>query len=96
MAKYLLSRRAVADIEAIAEYTMQRFGIDQARRYRDDLHSSFKQLADNPRMGRPAEQLSTGLRRLEHQSHVIFYNRTDEDVLIVRILHSRMDVPRQF
>jgi len=96
MANYQLSRRAATDLEAIAEYTIERFGIEQARRYRDDLKSCFNQLADNPELGRRAEQLERGLQRFEHQSHVVFYVCKPTGLLIVRVLHARMDVARHF
>ena len=94
MAKYRFSRRAATDLEAIAEYTIERIGIEQARRYRDELRTCFAQLAENPRLGRRAEQLGTGLRRYEHRSHVIFYQVAGARILIVRVLHYRMDVTR--
>lgn len=93
---YRFSRRAVTDLEAIAEYTFKRFGLKQARRYREELSTCFDQLAENPKLGRRVEQLSTGLRRYEHRSHVIFYQRTGAHILIVRVLHYRMDVTRYF
>ena len=96
MAEYRFSRRAATDLEAIAEYTIERFGVEQARHYRDELRTCFAQLAGNPRLGRRAEQLGTGLRRYEHRSHVIFYQRTGAHTLIVRVLHYRMDVTRYF
>jgi len=82
------------DLEAIAEYSIERFGIEQARHYRDQLRASFDQLAENPELGRRAEQLSAGLRRYEHCSHIIFYQAVDSEFLIVRVLHYRMDVRR--
>ena len=92
MADYRLSRRAAADLEAIADYTIEQFGVAQARRYRDSLRLCFERLSENPRMGRRVEQLLPGPRRLEHRSHVIFYTRSDNDLFIVRILHARMHV----
>ncbi|MEE4298580.1 MAG: type II toxin-antitoxin system RelE/ParE family toxin [Pseudomonadales bacterium] len=96
MAEYRLSRRAVTDLEAIAGFTIGRFGIEQARRYRVQLKECFDSLAANQAMGRRAEQIARGLRRFEHGSHSIFYVRSDEGVLIVRVLHSRMDAARRF
>ena len=96
MNNYRLSRLAANDLEEIAEYTIERFGIEQARRYRDGLKTCFIQLANNPAIGRKAEQLIRGLRRFEHQSHVVFYIGESESLLIVRVLHSSMDVPRHF
>lgn len=92
MADYLLSRQAATDLEAIAEFTIKRFGIEQARRYRDELKTCLENLARNPNMGRRVEQLAKGLRRFEHGSHIIFYLTGGDAVLIVRLLHYRMDV----
>ncbi len=94
MAEYRLSRRAAMDVEAIAAFTIQRFGIERARRYRDELKACLAELAENPRLGRRAEQLAKGLRRFEHQSHIVFYKREEEAILIVRVLHNRMDAPK--
>lgn len=94
MTDYRLSRRAASDLEAIAEFTIRRFGIEQARRYRDDLKDCFENLARNPQLGRRAEQLAKGLRRFEHGSHIVFYAPADRGLLIVRVLHYRMDARR--
>ena len=96
MNNYRLSRLAAADLEEIAEYTIERFGIEQARRSRDGLKTCFVQLTNNPAIGRRAEQLIQGLRRFQHQSHVVFYITERESLLIVRVLHSSVDVPRHF
>jgi len=96
MNSYRLSRLAATDLQEIAEYTIERFGIEQARRYRDGLKTCFVQLADNPALGKGTEMLMRGLRRFEHQSHVVFYISEPKNLLIVRVLHSSMDVPRHF
>lgn len=94
MAEYRFSRRAAVDLEAIADYTIKRHGIEQSRRYRDELGACFDRLADNPRLGRRAEHLGAGLRRYEHRSHIIFYQQTGTHLQIVRVLHYRMEAPR--
>ena len=96
MSNYRLSRLAAADLEEIADFTIEQFGIEQSRRYRDGLKTCFDQLADNPELGRKSEQLMRGLQRFEHQSHVVFYINETDNLLIVRVLHFSMDVPRHF
>ncbi len=96
MAKYQLSRRAATDVDQIADYSIEQFGIKQARRYGDGLETCFQTLAENPGFGRSAEQFAPDLRRFEHQSHIVFYIPEDWGVLIVRVLHKKMDVPRHF
>jgi len=92
--KFHLTNRAVNDLFDIADFTIQSFGIGQARFYRDGLNNCFGILAENPRLGRSADELAPNLRRYEHQSHVVFYIPKDVGILIVRILHQRMDFKR--
>ena len=40
--------------------------------------------------------LHPALWRFEHRSHVVFYTEDANGVLIVRVLHARMDAPRHF
>ena len=94
MADVRLSSRAEIDLAGIADYTIETFGVEQARRYRDDLEACFLNLAENPRLGRSVEQFAPGLRRFEYRSHVVFYTEDEGGVLIVRVLHVRMDASR--
>ena len=94
MAEFLISRRADADLGEIADYTIAEFGIEQARRYRDGLLTCFQTLAENPALGRNADTIASGLRRFEHESHIVFFAPSESGVLIVRVLHNRMDPSR--
>ena len=73
MAAYSLSSKAAADLSQIYEYTILNFGLKKAREYLTGLHARFESLAANPMQGRSAIELSPGLRRLEFESHVVFY-----------------------
>ena len=96
MAGYSLSRKADHDLEQIYEHSVLRFGLIQARTYLEGLFDLFASLAARPKMGREANDLQPGLRRSEHEAHVVFYKVDDTDVLIVRVLHRSMDTQRHF
>jgi toxin ParE1/3/4 len=96
MAAYSLSGKASSDLDSIYEFTILNFGLEQAQDYLLGLHERFQLLADNPGVGRSAESLAPELRRHEHQSHVVFYIPKEKGVLIVRVLHMRMDAKRRF
>lgn len=96
MAAYSLSEKVASDLDRIYEHTILNFGFEQARAYLLGLHEHFQILADNPCIGRSAAQLAPGLRRHEYQSHIIFYIPKEQGALIVRVLHTRMDVRRRF
>tara|TARA_R100001244_G_scaffold9454_3_gene11463 strand:- start:4472 stop:4762 length:291 start_codon:yes stop_codon:yes gene_type:complete len=96
MAELQLSRRAANDLAEIADYTIAEFGIDQARLYRDQLDACFRSLLANPQLGRSAEEVAPGLRRIRQQAHVVFYTAEQDQMLIVRVLHHSMDFERHF
>lgn len=91
MRELRLSRRAAGDLADIADFTIAEFGVVQARKYRDQFEACFASLVANPMLGRSAEEIAPGLRRIRQQAHVVFYRADDEAVLIVRILYHRMD-----
>ena len=94
MRKLRFSRRADSDIVAISQYTSAEFGEEQARKYRDQLISCFTSLLEHPHLGRSADELAPGLRRIRQQAHVVFYMPSEDAVLIVRVLHQSMDFER--
>jgi len=51
MASYHLSNLADEDLGNIATYSIQRFGINQARLYRDGLFKTFEMISDFPLKG---------------------------------------------
>lgn len=48
-------------------------------------------LVKNPQPGHSATDLAPNLKRFEYQSHVVFYVPKASHILVVHILHQRMD-----
>ncbi|WP_164674820.1 type II toxin-antitoxin system RelE/ParE family toxin [Flagellimonas maritima] len=95
MLSFQLTTTAESDIASIADYTIFKFGIGQARKYRDGLIDSFDQLASNPLLGRTfIMENQPGLKRFRYKSHVIFYRETNSGILIIRILGGMMNFER--
>ncbi len=94
MAELRFNQRAESDLAEIADYTISEFGIKQARQYRDNFQACFNSLRDNPQLGRNASELAQGLRRIRCQAHVIFYQHTQDQILVVRVSHHSMDFER--
>ena len=67
------------------------FGLAQAQDYVLGLHDCCQVLADNPALGRNAEQLAPQLRRFEYRSDVVFYMEQGSGVFVIRVLGSSMD-----
>ena len=91
---YRLTPKAQDDLENIYRYSYENFGERQADSYYDGLLECFDLLSENPRLGREYDAIEQGLRRHEHERHVIYYEIEDRGVLILRILGANQDPAR--
>ena len=88
MSNYGLLGSAEADMFEAYCFGVERFGVDPARRFIIDLHKVFSLLAENPRLGRLAPSIRSGVRRHEHRSHVIVYEQTTDGILILAVFRA--------
>jgi toxin ParE1/3/4 len=86
---YSLSKLAESDLAEMIDYTVDRWGKDQALLYFDELVQCFQLITSTPGAGRSCNRLLKGIRRMEHAKHVIFYLRQGSSIFIVRILHQQ-------
>lgn len=91
MADYRLSKRAAADLLRISDYSVDRFGVDQAELYVGSLIQAFENLAAHPSIGTDCGRLRRGVRRIEQGSHVLYYRVSKREILILRILGADQD-----
>ena len=97
MSRFILSPRARGDLDAIWDYTVRTWSLDQAERYVLGIRDACEALAAGRRQGRSAEEIRAGYRKLAVGAHLLFYRMTEDgDVDIVRILHRSMDIPAHF
>jgi toxin ParE1/3/4 len=90
----LLTPRAKADIDDIWSHSQAQWGEERTERYIRDLWRSAERLADDPRRGRPCDEIRPGYIRHAAGSHVIFARLHGDTLIVVRILHQRMDFDR--
>jgi toxin ParE1/3/4 len=94
MAIVRLSPSAKSDLKDITGYTLRVWGPAQADRYLSGIELYLQNLALSPEQGRPCDTVLPGLRRSEHEKHIIFYRRIDGGIGVSRILHQSMDIQR--
>lgn len=92
MARFWVSRAAAADIRGIGRYTQQRWGKAQRRLYLNGLNSQFQRLAETPGLAAERCEFEPPVRIHPYQRHLIVYLAEEGGILIVRVLHQRMDV----
>ena len=86
--------KARHDIEDIWDYSLERFGFDRAETYLREIQRAAETVAEDPRRGVVCDSIRSGYRKFSVGSHVLFYRVPDERIVIVRILHQRMDFER--
>ncbi|APZ55353.1 type II toxin-antitoxin system RelE/ParE family toxin [Salipiger abyssi] len=86
-----LTKEAERDLIDIFLFGVEHFGVAQAERYSAALMAKIESAAANPSFGADYEFVRSGLRRYEATSHAIYYRPTEEGILVLRILHGRMD-----
>ena len=95
---YRLAKRAEADLEDIAYYIARESGsLDTARRVIESITDRFHLLAANPYAGRARnEDLGPGRRSFPAGRYIIVYRVAGQDVLILRVAHTRRDIEALF
>ena len=89
---YVISKKAVSDLEEIWLYTVEKWSIDQADRYYNLIFDEIQFICKNVNAGKSMEHVRKGYRASKVKSHLIFYRIQNNIVEVVRILHERMDI----
>lgn len=90
-----LRPEAEADIESIADYTINRWGPEQAKSYVAALRADIASLAEFSERYPIHEQTGLGLRRMGSGHHLVFYLVGEHAIEVVRVLHERRDPTRE-
>jgi toxin ParE1/3/4 len=94
VAELRLRAAAAADLSAILDYSIEKFGDRAGREYLRSFDRAFDLLRRHPKAGALRLEIEPPVRCLPHRSHRIFYDIEGEIVLIVRVLHHAMDAEK--
>ena len=89
---YVISKKAVSDIEEIWVYTLEKWSVEQANRYYNLIFDEISFICKNINAGKSMEHVRKGYRASKVKFHLIFYRILNNTVEIIRILHERMDI----
>lgn len=93
MPEYIISEKALEDINNIWIYTAENWSIEQANRYYNLIIDEIEYIVDNLDMARDFGKIRKSYKYSKVKSHLIFFkkNKTNE-IEVVRVLHERMDI----
>ena len=89
---YVISKKAVADLEEIWLYTVEKWSVAQADRYYNLIFDEINFICKNSNSGKSMEHVRKGYRASKVKSHLIFYRVSNNTIEVIRILHERMDL----
>lgn len=88
---------ALDDLDRIYGATLATWGSAQAEHYLSQLRAAVERVVEHvvehPRSGRIHEVAANEYRAVRSGRHLIFYRLDADAIVVVRILHDRMDIP---
>ena len=94
--KLRIAKEAALDVDALWDYTAERWNPEQADTLVDTLEGKFRLLCEYPALGRSREELFPGLRSLPVRGFVILYQVFEGTLEIARVLHGARDIEGLF
>jgi len=89
---YIITKKAVSDLEQIWLYIVEKWSVKQADRYYNLIFDEIEFFCKNDGAGKSMEHVRKGYRASKVKSHLIFYRVSNVIIEIVRILHENMDI----
>ena len=89
---YIISKKAVIELEEIWLFTVDKWSVAQADRYYLLIIDEIEFICKNITCGKSMHNIRKGYRATKVKSHLIFYRVVNDTVEIIRILHERMDI----
>lgn len=96
MKSYRLSRVSEYDLMQIKRYGQETWGAKRTSQYMKAIENVLETLLVSPELGKSRDELIAGLRSFSVKKHIIFCRLCDEEIEVIRILHSRMNIPDYF
>ena len=93
MASYILTNKALQDLSAIWEYTVNTWSEKQADRYYFMLLDTCQDLADGKVLGKKYPDIHAEISGFRAGQHILFYRKlSTSKIEITRRLHEQMDL----
>ena len=93
MSEYIITEKALEDINNIWIYTAENWSVEQADRYYNLIIDEIEYIVDNLDMARDFGKIRESYRYSKVKSHLIFFKKdSTNEIEVVRVLHERMDI----
>ena len=86
MRSYKLSKQAILDLSAIADYGHENYGLEKSAEYCKALENQFQRLTEQPFLYSSVDHIRENYRRCVHGVNIIYYQVNKENIIIIRVL----------
>ena len=95
MPRIVRTKRSRSDLVEILLY-IRRDNHPAARRLLNTINDKLQLLSEFPGLGQPREELGRSLRSFPIGEYLLFYRPMKDGIQLIRVLHGRRDLRRQF
>jgi toxin ParE1/3/4 len=93
MSEYIISEKALEDINNIWIYTAENWSIEQADRYYNAIIDEIEFIVQKFELARDFGKIRKSYKYSKIKSHLIFFKKNkSNEIEVVRVLHERMDI----
>jgi toxin ParE1/3/4 len=93
MPEYIISEKALEDINTIWIYTAENWSVEQADRYYNLIIDEIEYIVNNLDMAHNFGRIRKSYRYSKVKSHLIFFKKEKtNEIEVVRVLLERMDI----
>ncbi|WP_154223699.1 type II toxin-antitoxin system RelE/ParE family toxin [Marinicella rhabdoformis] len=84
------TKEAQKELQDIKKFTIENWGLVQARKYLKTFNQAFQMIKNNPKIGRLDLCNWPGIYRFPIQSHMVYYQLEGPCIYVMAILHQSM------
>ena len=93
MSQYVISEKAIEDINNIQIYTAENWSVAQANRYYNLIIDEIEYIVNNFDMALDFGKIRKSYKYSKVKSHLIFFKKDKmNEIEVIRVLHERMDI----
>jgi len=93
MSDYIISEKAIEDINKIWNYTAENWSKEQADRYYNLIYDEIEYIVWNFELAHDFSKIRKSYKYSKVKSHLIFFKKDkNNEIEIVRVLHERMNI----
>ena|SRR5690606_22185523 len=88
--EYRLTSDAQSDLIKIRQFTLEKWGVEQSKKYLSELRHTLQLIAEKPSVGKSRVDVAPNVMSFPYASHIIYYIAINDQVVIFGVLHKRM------